>query len=339
MNKEKLIIVSNEKASKNQDGNYFSINADLQVLPDGLFKFYDTLCIYRESKNDGNHKIINSKVLIASNLFTFIKNLIATFKFKNCRYLIVTITPYSFVAFIFLFLFRKKIFIYLMSSGHDEWRYILGSWSVWIYELMYRITTKSSKVIVCHKRLYDEKKSFLVNPSRLSENWFTNHTVPLLDKARFLYVGRFNPEKGIKNFIDLFKELKIDCELSIAGEKKNIINQKNINQLGYVEEEKTLIKIYDEHNIMILPSFTEAHPYVIDESLARVRPVIIFTDISYVKGDRKGVYVINRDTKSLEEITKFILNNYSKIQEDIKKNLLPSKNSMIDQFRKIISLN
>ena len=107
-----------------------------------------------------------------------------------------------------------------MSSGHDEWRYILGSWSVWIYDLMYRITTNSSKVIVCHKRLYDEKKSFLVNPSRLSENWFTNHTVPLLDKARFLYVGRFNPEKGIKNFIDLFKELKIDCELSIAGEKK-----------------------------------------------------------------------------------------------------------------------
>ena len=90
---------------------------------------------------------------------------------------------------------------------------------------------------------------------------------------------------------------------------------------------------------MILPSFTEAHPYVIDESLSRVRPVIIFTDISYVKGDRIGVYVINRDTKSLEEITKFILNNYSKIQEDIKKNILPSKNSMIDQFRKIISLN
>ena len=129
----------------------------------------------------------------------------------------------------------------------------------------------------------------------------------------------------------------MNCQLQ--KKKKNIINQKNINQLGYVEEEKNLIKIYDEHNIMILPSFTEAHPYVIDESLARVRPVIIFTDILYVKGDRKGVYVINRDTKSLEEITKFILNNYSKIQEDIKKNILPSKNSMIDQFRKIISFN
>ena len=129
----------------------------------------------------------------------------------------------------------------------------------------------------------------------------------------------------------------MNCQLQVK--KKDILNQKNINQLGYVEEEKTLIKIYDEHNIVILPSFTEAHPYVIDESLARVIPVIIFADISYVKGDRIGVYVINRDTKSLEEITKFILNNYSKIQEDIKKNLLPSKNSMIDKFRKIISLN
>ena len=82
MNKEKLIIVSNEKASKNPDGSYFCINADLQILPDGLSKFYDILCIFRKSKNDGNHKLINSKVLIASNLFTFIKNLIATFKLK-----------------------------------------------------------------------------------------------------------------------------------------------------------------------------------------------------------------------------------------------------------------
>ena len=44
-----------------------------------------------------------------------------------------------------------------MSSGHDEWKNIVGSWSVWIYDLMFKIVTKNSKVIVCHKRLYDEK--------------------------------------------------------------------------------------------------------------------------------------------------------------------------------------
>ena len=41
-----------------------------------------------------------------------------------------------------------------------------------------------------------------------------------------------------------------------------------------------MIKIYDNHNILILPSFTEAHPKVVDEALARERPVIIFEDLN-----------------------------------------------------------
>ena len=50
----------------------------------------------------------------------------------------------------------------------------------------------------------------------------------------------------------------------------------------------SLIKIYDNHNIFILPSFTEAHPKVIDESLARLRPVIIFEEIKHIIQNRKG---------------------------------------------------
>ena len=49
---------------------------------------------------------------------------------------------------------------------------------------------------------------------------------------------------------------------------------------------------------MILPSFTEAHPYVVDESLARKRPVIIFEDIAYIVKDKKGIFVSKRDTNS-----------------------------------------
>ena len=43
--------------------------------------------------------------------------------------------------------------------------------------------------------------------------------------------------------------------------------------------------------MMILPSFTEATPYVVDEALARKRPVIIFEDISYIVRDKKGIFV------------------------------------------------
>ena len=43
------------------------------------------------------------------------------------------------------------------------------------------------------------------------------------------------------------------------------------------------MKFYDDHNIFILPSFTEAHPQVLDEALSRFRPVIVFSEISHVK--------------------------------------------------------
>ena len=228
-----------------------------------------------------------------------------------------------------------------MSSGHDEWRYILGPWSVWIYDLMFRIVTKNSKVIVCHKRLYDEKKSFLVKPARLTQIWSENKKKSILDKARYLYVGRFNPEKGIANFIELFNTLEIDVELSIAGEQKKIkISEKNkINQLGYISDEKLLIDTYDAHNIVILPSFTEAHPYIVDEALSREKPVVIFEDISYVKGNKYGIFIIKRNLRELKNITEYILSNYDKIQEDMKKNNLPSREKMLLAFKNIIDLN
>ena len=66
---------------------------------------------------------------------------------------------------------------------------------------------------------------------------------------------------------------------------------KKIKLLGYVESEDELIKHYDDCNITILPSYTEAHPQVLDEALARCRPVIIFKEIEHVKRDRLGVFV------------------------------------------------
>jgi hypothetical protein len=87
---------------------------------------------------------------------------------------------------------------------------------------------------------------------------------------------------------------------------------------------------------MILPSFTEAHPYVLDECLSRKRPAIIFEDISYVVKGRLGVFISKRDISSFSETLKYIMNNYKKIQTNMEKNKHPTKNSMIKQFSDII---
>ena len=45
---------------------------------------------------------------------------------------------------------------------------------------------------------------------------------------------------------------------------------------------------------MILPSFTEGHPQVVLESLARKRPVIIFRDIDHIIGDKEGIFCFRK---------------------------------------------
>ena len=258
----------------------------------------------------------------------------------NVSYLLICITPYTFLSFLILFLFKKKrIFVYLFSSGHEEYKHILGSWSVWIYHIMYKIVTSNSKVIVCHERLFDKKKSHLVYISRLDNEWLKDQKDALLDKARFLYVGRMSREKGIFEFLKMFNQIKFDAEFSIAGNSanQNFLN-KNIKLLGYVADPQSLINIYDKHNMMILPSFTEATPYVVDEALARKRPVIIFEDISYIVRDKKGIFVSKRDVNSFSETTKYILDNYLEIQKKMEKNVLPTKRNMIKQISDIIKL-
>ena len=126
-------------------------------------------------------------------------------------------------------------------------------------------------------------------------------------------------------------------QLLIAGNSKNFnFENSKVKLLGYIPDAQSLIKAYDECNITILPSFTEGYPYVVDESLARVRPVIIFEEISYVINNKKGIFVCKRNAESLEKTTNYILNNYDKIQRDIRENKLPTKKSMLKQISDII---
>ena len=147
-------------------------------------------------------------------------------------------------------------------------------------------------------------------------------------------------EKGIFQFLKMFNKIKLDSELSIVGDTNNKRTEyKNVNFLGYIADPKSLINIYDKHNIMILPSFTEATPYVVDEALSRKRPVIIFEDISYIVRNKTGIFICKRNVESLLDTTKYIINNYKEIQKSMEKNVLPTKKDMIKQISEIIKDN
>ena len=218
MKSNSLVIISNEKIFKHYE-NFFCDNIEMKSLPEGLSNFHQITYIARTSKIKRSHKINLKKIQIASNIFTYIYFTLKTLKIPNAKYLIVAITPYTFFSFLIFFLFRKKVFLWLRSSGHEEYKFILGSWATWIYHIMYLAVTSYSNVISCHERLF-MKKHHVIFPSQLDENWFENQKKAPLDKVRLLYVGRNNPEKGIESFLKMFDQLRINIEFSIVSEQK-----------------------------------------------------------------------------------------------------------------------
>ena len=133
MSNKDLIIINNEKVYENNEGFYCE-NLDLKVLPEGLSDYYQVNYIVRKSKKKQDQKIDLKDIKIAPNIFKFIFFILKTFKYKNCNYLLISITPYTFISFLILLFSRKKVFTYLFSSGHEEYKHILGGWSVWIYD-------------------------------------------------------------------------------------------------------------------------------------------------------------------------------------------------------------
>ena len=337
--KKKLIIINKEKIFK-RNNSFFCDNIDMKTIPEELNKIYNVEFIGANSKIERSYEINMENIKLTSNTLNIISNIFKTFKYKEAKYLLISITPYTFFSYIFLRLFRKKIFIYLRSNGYEEYKSILGFLGPIIYHFMFSVVTSKSKIISCQERLVKKKLNYsLVFPSELNSLWFeANKKEPPLDKPRILYVGRIKVEKGIFSLINIFENLKYNSALSIAGkdEDKKIKNS-DIKLLGFKKDAASLIEAYDNHNITILPSFTEAHPKVVDESLARIRPVIIFEEIKHIIQNRYGIFISKRNVDSLEKTLKFVMQNYKDIQEKMKKNNLPKKESFISELVKILN--
>ena len=332
-----LVILSNEKIFKNING-FHCDNIDMKSIPEGLNNYGKVLFFARKSNIKRSFKINLDYIYLFENIFTFLFNIYKTFKKTNTTYLIISITPFTFAAYLLLFIFKKKVFVYLRSNGYEEYKAIFGFVGPFFYHVMFSIVTTKSKIISCQKRLVKRGNYELVYPSELDEKWQDDTCKPVLDKPKILYVGRIKVEKGIFSLLKIFNDINPDIKLSIVGNTEDLkVNSGNIDLLGYAYGPSELIKIYDAHNIVILPSFTEAHPKVVDESLSRLRPVIIFEEINHIVKEKYGLFVSKRDATSLSNTIKYIISEYSNIQEKIKTNQLPTKQRFISQLAKILS--
>ena len=333
---DKLYIISNESISySNKD--YFCDNLDLKSIPEALNKKVQVNLIGRRSKKKRTKQISIENIEISKNIFSYLFLIFKSFKNKKSKYLIISISPFTFLACVFLKIFGIKPFLYLRSDGYEEYNAIFGFIGKIIYHLMFLICTTISSLISCRKHILRQKNGEIVNPSHLNAKWIENLVTPDLSSPKLLYVGRIRIEKGIFSLIEILKNSNISLTIVTSEKGKKIpFTEPEISIVSFENYNDQIIKFYDEHNILILPSFTEGHPQVLDEALARKRPVVIFDDISHVTRDRTGIFISKRNISSLKETIENILKNYDAIQKDMNKNKLPTKKKFIEELERII---
>ena len=154
--KKKLFIFSNEQVFS-QDEKFYCDNIDLKSSPEGLNKKFEVNLFVRKSYKKRSHEIKVKKIRIFNSLFTYISSAIAASKIKDSKYLIISITPYTFIISLFLKFMGKKPIVYLRSDGYGEYRTILGKIGPIIYHIMFTIISATSYLISCRNYILREK--------------------------------------------------------------------------------------------------------------------------------------------------------------------------------------
>jgi len=336
--KKKLFIFSNERIYLH-DGKFYCDNIDLKSTPEGLNKKFDINLFARKSNKERSHEIKIKKIKIFTNIFSYISAVIQSAKEIDTKYLIISITPYTFLVSIFLRLFGKKPITYLRSDGFGEYKAILGKLGPLFYHIMFSVTCSISNLISCRDYILRGKKGKIINPSQLDSTWLRQPKNIEFKDFKLLYVGRLKIEKGVYSLFDLIKNKK-NISLTVVGAEKESsqkLNQSNIKIQPNQSNKIKLIKYYDDHNIFVLPSYTEGNPMVILEALARRRPVIVFEDIKHVIGDKKGIFVSKRNFINFFGTLNNIKKNYKKIQKEMKKNKLSTNKEFINKLENLIT--
>ena len=335
--KKKLFIFTNESIFL-QDEKFFCDNIDLKSSPEGLNKKFEVNLFGRKSFKKRAHEIKLRKLKIFSNIFSYLSEVIRSTKIENTKFLVISISPYTFFVCLFLRFYGKTPIVYLRSDGYGEYKAILGNIGKLVYHLMFTVTSLISNLISCRNYILRGKKGKVVYPSQLDSVWLRKPKNQDVKNFKLLYVGRIRVEKGVFSLASLIKN-KRDISLTIVGAEKNTsykINQSNINIQLTQSNKARLIKYYDDHDIFVLPSFTEGHPMVLLEALARRRPVIVFEEIEHVIGDKKGIFVAKRNFLNFFGTLNHIKKSYKKIQKDMMKNKLPTNKEFIEEFVKAI---
>ena len=100
--KNKLILITNESIYIDKNKNFFCDNIDLKSIPENLSKYTEINIVGRYSKIDRSKKIEIKNIFIFKSIFSYLFNIFQSLKQKDTTYLIISLSPYTFMASLLL---------------------------------------------------------------------------------------------------------------------------------------------------------------------------------------------------------------------------------------------
>ena len=84
--------------------------------------------------------------------------MLSALKDEEAKYLIISISPYTFIMSLLIRLLGRKPIVYLRSDGYSEYKAIVGKIGPIIYHFMFSITAAISNLISCRNYILKGKK-------------------------------------------------------------------------------------------------------------------------------------------------------------------------------------
>ena len=178
-----------------------------------------------------------------------------------------------------------KTMIHLRPRGIEVMR---NAYRIFFLSEAYRAQVFGKYVPEKHRDFLTEKTRII--PNGIDDFWFQNPPQALSESEgtciRLVYAGRIDQNKNIPTIqkaVRILKDRGHDARLTVVGK---IIDQKEFQRISADENttchpaqpKESLIQIYRNHDLFVMPSFTESFGLVYAEAMSQGLPVI------YTKG-------------------------------------------------------
>ena len=204
----------------------------------------------------------------------------------------------------------------------------------------------------------DENKIKILGTGYNHKIFYNMNKKKNLTKNRFIYVGKIAKAKGVLDLVKSFKSLEDDLteaelnniSLTLAGQSGNheeynqimsIFNSLRINKINYgMVDKKTLSGIYNENNVFIITSYTEAVPLTCIEALSCGLKVIV-SDIpgirEFLTEHIEDAYIDYVELPILTNVDEITDDEMKKFEKRIKNSIIKAINDKKYDYKNIIN--